>query len=94
MSRIALGVISVPPSPPLSSTEPAVYGSASTGILPVQSLTAVLSFRSACETANLSSSTLRRLVKAGRGPRLLKLSDRRIGVRRADLDEWLTSRLR
>ncbi|SEP22453.1 transcriptional regulator, AlpA family [Methylobacterium sp. UNC300MFChir4.1] len=52
----------------------------------------VLSFRSACETANLSVSTMRRLIATGRGPRVIKLSDRRIGMRRADLEAWLAGR--
>lgn len=52
----------------------------------------VVNFNAACEAANLSVSTMRRLVKAGRGPRILRLSERRIGIRRDDLDEWINSR--
>ncbi|MGT2486067.1 helix-turn-helix transcriptional regulator [Methylobacterium oryzae CBMB20] len=52
----------------------------------------VLNFRAACEAASLSVSTMRRLIAAGRGPRVIKLSDRRIGVRRSDLEAWLASR--
>ncbi|MEE8630207.1 MULTISPECIES: helix-turn-helix transcriptional regulator [Methylobacterium] len=52
----------------------------------------VVNFNAACEAANLSISTMRRLVKAGRGPRILRLSERRIGIRRDDLDEWINSR--
>lgn len=54
--------------------------------------TVVISFAAACEAANLSISTMRRLVRDDRGPRILKLSDRRIGIRRSDLDQWLASR--
>lgn len=50
----------------------------------------VIPFKSACVTANLSPTTMRRLVKAGRGPRVVKLSERRIGIRRGDLDAWLS----
>ncbi|GJE45865.1 helix-turn-helix transcriptional regulator [Methylobacterium soli] len=54
----------------------------------------VLRLPVACEAASLSLSTLRRLIRAGRGPRVIQLSDRLIGIRRADLDDWLTSRSR
>lgn len=60
--------------------------------LPMTNLNAVLNFRAACEASSLSVSTMRRLVRDGRGPRVLKLSDRRIGIRSADLAEWLASR--
>lgn len=52
----------------------------------------ILNFNAACEAANLSASTMRRLVKAGHGPRILRLSERRIGIRRDDLDEWINRR--
>ena len=51
----------------------------------------VLSFRAACSETNLSMSTLRRLVKAGRGPRVVQLSERRVGIRRVDLEDWLSA---
>ncbi|WP_244535014.1 hypothetical protein [Methylobacterium sp. UNC300MFChir4.1] len=35
---------------------------------------------------------MRRLIATGRGPRVIKLSDRRIGMRRADLEAWLAGR--
>lgn len=52
----------------------------------------VLPFNAACEIADLSRSTMYRLINAGRGPRVLKLSERRVGVRRDDLDTWLAGR--
>ncbi|MBA8912268.1 helix-turn-helix transcriptional regulator [Methylorubrum thiocyanatum] len=52
----------------------------------------VLPFDAACKIADLSRSTMYRLINAGRGPRVLKLSERRIGIRRNDLDAWLASR--
>lgn len=54
----------------------------------------VLPFDVACKIANLSRSTMYRLINAGRGPRVLKLSERRVGVRRDDLDAWLAGRER
>ena len=55
---------------------------------------AVLRLPTACTAAGVSLSTLRRLIRAGRGPRVIQLSDRLIGIRRIDLDDWLTSRSR
>lgn len=52
----------------------------------------VLRFADACEAAGMSPATMRRLVKAGRGPRVVRLSERRIGIRRADLEAWAASR--
>ncbi|MGU3358907.1 helix-turn-helix transcriptional regulator [Methylobacterium sp. M6A4_1b] len=54
----------------------------------------VLRLPAVCEAASVSLSTLRRLMRAGRGPRIIQLSDRLIGVRRVDLDDWLNSRSR
>jgi len=54
----------------------------------------VLPLDAACKIANLSRSTMYRLINAGRGPRVLKLSERRVGVRRDDLDTWLVGRER
>lgn len=52
----------------------------------------VLPFKIACATANLSTSTMRRLIQAGHGPRLIKLSERRIGIRCCGLEDWLAAR--
>lgn len=52
----------------------------------------VLRLREACEVAGLSLNTMRRLITAGRGPRVVRLSERRIGIRRADLEAWVVSR--
>ncbi|MCC0805954.1 helix-turn-helix domain-containing protein [Methylobacterium sp. W2] len=59
---------------------------------PTSAARAVLLFQTACDEARISVSTMRRLMKAGRGPRMIRLSERRIGIRRADLDDWLKSR--
>lgn len=53
---------------------------------------AVIRFQAACQEAGVSVSTMRRLLKAGRGPRVIRLSERCLGVRRADLDAWLIAR--
>lgn len=45
-----------------------------------------------CREIGLSSSTFRRMCREGRGPQLLRLSERRLGVRRGDLDAWIESR--
>lgn len=52
----------------------------------------VVDLRTASRDANLSLSTMRRLIRAGQGPRILRLSPRRLGVWRADLDGWLSDR--
>lgn len=52
----------------------------------------VLRLPEACAVARMSVRTMRRLREAGRGPRVVRLSDRLIGVRRVDLDAWLESR--
>jgi predicted DNA-binding transcriptional regulator AlpA len=52
----------------------------------------VLRFKTACVEAGLSVSTMRRLIKSGRGPRVLRLSERALGIRRSDLDQWLAGR--
>lgn len=52
----------------------------------------VLRLDEACAEARMSTRTMRRLREAGRGPRVVRISDRLIGVRRADLDAWLESR--
>lgn len=52
----------------------------------------VLTFDEAAELAGLSTQTLRRACKRGAGPKLIRLSPRRIGIRVHDLDAWLSSR--
>lgn len=49
----------------------------------------VLSIRKVSEMLGISQSTLRKHCAAGEGPRLIKLSSRRIGIRVKDLDLWL-----
>jgi predicted DNA-binding transcriptional regulator AlpA len=40
-----------------------------------------------------SRATAQRLIARGKGPRLIQLSERRIGIRLCDHREWQTSRL-
>ena len=52
----------------------------------------VIRFRAACAEIGISRCTMRRYIAAGTGPRLVRLSERVHGIRRADLDAWLESR--
>jgi predicted DNA-binding transcriptional regulator AlpA len=53
---------------------------------------AVLKKHEAAKVAGISTSTLERLIAAGNGPRVLRMSPRRVGIRKVDLDAWLASR--
>ena len=52
----------------------------------------VLSIRKVSEMLGISQSTLRKHCATGEGPKLIKLSSRRIGIRVKDLDFWLAQR--
>ncbi|MEE7450198.1 hypothetical protein MRF4_21640 [Methylobacterium radiotolerans] len=52
----------------------------------------VIRFRDACAHVGVSISTMRRYISAGRGPRLVRLSERIHGFRRDDLNAWIESR--
>ena len=52
----------------------------------------VRSFDDWCRTANLSPATGRRLVKAGKGPVITCISDRRIGITGRNHRVWLDQR--
>ena len=52
----------------------------------------VVRFRKACEIAGISQKTMRRLVKEKKGPKVLRLSERCLGIRRNDLEAWLAER--
>jgi prophage regulatory protein len=60
-------------------------------MLPSDPARRVVRFSDVCREIGLSPATLRRLCRDGRGPPLLQLSERRIGVRRGDLDAWVES---
>ena len=52
----------------------------------------VLSLRKAAETAGVSLSTLKRLIAAG-ALKKVRVSEGRVGVFEAELDDYLTSRV-
>lgn len=52
----------------------------------------VVPFQTAARELGLSAATLRRMCKTGRGPTLLRLSERRLGIRRGDLEAWIKTR--
>lgn len=54
----------------------------------------VIRFRDACAETGVSIATMRRYIKAGTGPRMVRLSERIHGFKRADLNAWVESRAR
>ena len=44
------------------------------------------------QVTDMSKDTLRRLIARGLGPRLTRLSPRKIGVRDSDREKWLSER--
>jgi predicted DNA-binding transcriptional regulator AlpA len=52
----------------------------------------VVSIREWAQLANVSHRTAKRLLAAGEGPPLLKLSERCRGIRLSDHNAWLASR--
>jgi predicted DNA-binding transcriptional regulator AlpA len=52
----------------------------------------VITFAAWCEACGFSPATGRRLIAAGDGPVITRLSDRRIGIRGRDHVEWLNRR--
>lgn len=49
-------------------------------------------FSAWCEAKGISPATGRRLLTSGDGPSFIRLSQRRIGIRRRDDRAWLNSR--
>jgi hypothetical protein len=54
----------------------------------------VLGFAEWCALAGISAATARRLIRRGLGPPIVRLSDRRIGIRVSDYVCWLAARSR
>jgi len=54
----------------------------------------VMSLSEWCELNNLSVPTGRRIIASGKGPKVLQLGDRRIGIREDHNAEWQVSRVR
>jgi hypothetical protein len=52
----------------------------------------VTSFLAWCQRIGVSPATGRRLLSSGEGPRITRLSERRIGVRERDHRAWLDAR--
>lgn len=49
----------------------------------------VISEKEAAEACGFSTVTLRRRIAAGKGPPVVRLSERRIGIRVGDLRRWI-----
>jgi predicted site-specific integrase-resolvase len=54
----------------------------------------VSSFDEWCERVGISPATGRRLIAAGKGPTITRLSERRMGIRERHHLEWLDGRAR
>jgi predicted DNA-binding transcriptional regulator AlpA len=54
----------------------------------------VLTFKQWCLLNGFSEATGRRLINAGKGPPVLQLSPRRIGIKESDNAAWQASRTR
>lgn len=53
----------------------------------------VVSLPEAAEALSISVATLRRTIARGDGPPVVRLSQRRVGIRSGDLRAWLDARL-
>jgi excisionase family DNA binding protein len=53
---------------------------------------ATLRKHEAAKIAGIGLSTLERLIAAGKGPKVLRMSTRRVAIRRVDLEAWLATR--
>jgi predicted DNA-binding transcriptional regulator AlpA len=54
----------------------------------------VLTFRMWCAVNGFSLATGRRIVARGDGPRIIRLSPRRLGIRESDNAAWQAARIR
>jgi predicted DNA-binding transcriptional regulator AlpA len=54
----------------------------------------VLTFREWCDLNGISARTGRRILAGNDGPKVLQISERRIGIRESDNARWQESRLR
>ena len=55
---------------------------------------AVMTFLQWCSLNGFSPATGKRLMRARRGPKIVQLSPKRIGIRNIDNDDWQKARLR
>jgi predicted DNA-binding transcriptional regulator AlpA len=61
-------------------------------MLPIPPDCTVLPLAAVAQAANISISTLRREIGRGDGPKVTRISCRRVGVRLSDLRQWLEER--
>jgi len=54
----------------------------------------VLTFREWCKLNSFSIATGKRLMRARKGPKVVRLSERRIGIRMIDHVQWSDQRVR
>jgi predicted DNA-binding transcriptional regulator AlpA len=52
----------------------------------------VLPLTAAAQAAGISLSTLRREIERGTGPKVIRISRRRLGIRVSELRQWLEKR--
>jgi predicted DNA-binding transcriptional regulator AlpA len=52
----------------------------------------IMTIKEWCERSSFSTVTGWRLMKAGQGPKLTRISERRLGIREDHYREWLDSR--
>lgn len=57
-------------------------------------MTIILTLDQAAQRASITRRTLERLRSEGRGPAIIQLSNRRVGISEDDLESWLNSRRR
>jgi predicted DNA-binding transcriptional regulator AlpA len=54
----------------------------------------VIALRDVAETLGISFATLKREIASGTGPKIIRLSTRRVGIRVCDLRVWQEARVR
>jgi predicted DNA-binding transcriptional regulator AlpA len=54
----------------------------------------VITLQEFAESQGISFATLQRMIKRGEGPKIIRLSPRRVGVRVIDGREWQQARVR
>jgi predicted DNA-binding transcriptional regulator AlpA len=62
-------------------------------LLPIPPDCTVLPLAAAAQAAGISLSTLRREMERGTGPKVIRISRRRLGIRVSDLRQWLEKRV-
>ena len=65
----------------------------SRAVAPDPMLATIVSLHEAAESLSISVATLRRAIARGDGPPVVRLSQRRVGIRCSDLRSWLDARV-